>query len=108
MAFIKLLTPDEGSCLTVEDVVRKLRDEFRYFHADPEEGGDYVGGTITAVLTFPPDLRGRQEQLDQWTVAQEDSVVVEFGDTPDLFARTCVIPESDLFFGAPEEVNGPA
>ena len=108
MAFIKLFPHEGAPWLAVDCVVERLRDEFIYFHADRDEGRDHVGGMIAAVVKLPEDLPGRQEQLDNWKVAQESAIVVEFGNFPACFARTCVIAASELFFGRRDEVHGPA
>lgn len=39
---------------------------------------------------------------------QDAAVQVSFGDDLGLVASCCVMPDSELFFGSPDEVDGPA
>lgn len=108
MAFVKLLPPEGGDALPVADVVRRLEDEFAVVDADPHAGQDHVAGMIAATLRFSNDLPGKQERLVWFQLVQDAAVMVSFGDDQGLVASCCVMPESELLFGSPDEVDGPA
>src|SRR5579883_1896764 len=108
MAFVKLLPPEGNGALPVADVIRRLGDEFAVVDADPDEGQDHVAGMVVATLRFSDALPGKQERL-AWIQSVEDAAVyVSFGDDLGTMAGCCVMPDSELFFGSPDEVDGPA
>lgn len=108
MAFIKLIPREGCDALSVKEVVRRLRDEFGVFTADPDAGQDHVAGMIAATLRFSDSLPGKQERLAWLQSTQHDAVYVTFGDEPGTVASCCVLPGSELFFGNPDEIIGPA
>jgi hypothetical protein len=108
MAFIKLVPPEGGDALPVAEVVRRLGEEFAIVDADPDEGQDHVGGMILATLRFSDAAPGKQERLGWLQRVQRDAVYVWFGDDYGTTAGCCVLPDSELFFGTPAEVHGPA
>ncbi len=108
MAFIKLFPPDANDALPVPDVIQRLEDEFAVVNIDPDEGQDHVAGMIAATLGFPDSFPGKRERLVSLQSAQEAAVYVRFGDDLGLVAGCCVMPDSELFFGYPDEVDGPA
>ena len=108
MAFVKLLPPEDGDALPVADVIRRLEDEFAEVHADPDAGQDHVAGMIAATLRFSDRVPGKQERLAWFQSVQDAAVQVSFGDDLGNVASCCVMPDSELFFGSPDEVDGPA
>ena len=108
MAFIKLVPPDGHDALPVDEVICRLRHEFDVVDADPDAGQDHVAGMIAATLRFSDSLPGKQERLAWLQSIQNDAVYVSFGDDLGLVASCCVQPGSELFFGSPDEVHGPA
>jgi hypothetical protein len=108
MAFVKLLPPDGRHALPVRRVVQLLRDEFALVETDPEQGRDHVSQMITTALRLPDILPAKQEMLTRLPALQNDAVYVTFGDGPDAVAGCCVMPDTELFFGRPDEVDGPA
>ncbi len=108
MAFIKLLPSKERGALPVNDVIRRLEDKFAIVNADPEEGQDQVAGMIAYILRLDDDFPGKDEQIARLQSFQDRAVWVSFGDDLDPAAATCVMPDSDLFFGGRDEVDGPA
>jgi hypothetical protein len=107
MAFIKLFPPKGGKALPVKDVIRRLRDEFEVVDADPHAGQDHVAGMIAATLRFSDALPGKKERLAWLQSVQNEAVYVSFGDNLGLVASCCVKPDSELFFGSPDEIHGP-
>jgi hypothetical protein len=63
---------------------------------------------IAVTLQFSDDLPGKQERLAWLQSVQEEAVYVSFGDELGLLASCCVLSGSELLFGSPDEVNGPA
>jgi hypothetical protein len=108
MAFIKLFPPKGREALPVEEIIERLRDEFKVVDADPDAGQDHVAGMIAATLRFSDALPGKQERLARLQSVQDAAVYVTFGDDLALTASCCLMPDSELFFGAPAEVDGPA
>jgi hypothetical protein len=108
MAFIKLFPPQGGDALPVADIVRRLRDEFAVLNADPDQGQDHVASMIAATLRFSDAVPGKQERLNFLQSVQDAAVRVTFGDALNLTASCCLIPHSELCFGSPDEVDGPA
>ncbi len=108
MAFVKLFPPDGRAALAVADVVRRLGDEFAVVDADTDAGRDHVGDVIAATLRFSDTVPDRGAQLAWLLSVRNAAVYVSFGDAPGLVAACCVMPDSELFFGLPDEVDGPA
>jgi hypothetical protein len=108
MAFIKLFPPEGREALPVAEIIRRLRDEFAVVEADPDKGQDHVADMIAATLRFSDALPHKQEQLAPLQSVQEDAVYVTFGDELDPVACCCLMHDSELFFGYPDEVHGPA
>lgn len=108
MAFIKLLPPESGESLSVSRVIELLDDEFELFESDSEAGRDHVGDMIAATLRFDDRLPGKQDRLNWLRTIQADAVMIAFSDGSGSVAQTCVMPDSELFFGSPDEVDGPA
>jgi hypothetical protein len=108
MAFVKLFPPEDGDALPVADVIRRLQDEFGVVDTDPNAGQDHVARMIVATLRFANSVPGKQERLAWLQSAQGTAVYVSFGDDLELMASCCVMPDSELFFGNPDEVDGPA
>lgn len=108
MAFIKLFPPDDKPALSVARVIRRLRDEFSFVDENPDEGQDFVASMIAATLGFSDVIPGKQERLQWLQSVQEHAVLVSFGDDLSIVASCCVLPDSELFFGSPDEVDGPA
>jgi hypothetical protein len=108
MAFVKLFPPEGRDALPVADLIRRLEDEFTVVDADPDEGQDHVAGMIATTLRFPDELPGKQERLAWLQSVQDSAVYVSFGDDLGTMAGCCVMPDSELFFGHPDEVDGPA
>lgn len=108
MAFVKLYPPEGGDPLPVVEVIRRLREEFDVVEADADEGQDHVAGMILATLRFSDSIPGKQERLAWLQSVQDAAVYVTFGDDLRAVAACCVLPDSELFFGRPDEVHGPA
>jgi len=108
MSFVKLFPPEGREALPVADVVRRLEEEFAVVDADADEGQDHVAGMIVATLRFSDELPGKQEHLAWLQSVQNSAVYVSFGDDLGTMACCCVIPDSELFFGSPDEVDGSA
>ena len=108
MAFIKLLPPEGGEALPVGDIIRRLEDEFAVVEADPDAGQDHVAGMIAATLRFSDKLPGKQERLAWFQAVKASAVYVTFGDDDGPAASCCVMRDAELFFGSPDEVDGPA
>lgn len=108
MAFIKLFPPEGRNALPVEEVIRRLRNEFNLVDVDPDAGQDHVAGMIAATLRFSDSLPGKQERLAWLQSVQNDSVYVSFGDALGVIASCCVKPGLELFFDSPDEIDGPA
>lgn len=108
MAFVKLIPPDGRDPHPVQDIIERLRDEFQIVDADPDAGQDHVAGMIAATLRFSDTLPGKQERLAWFHSIQHSAVYVVFGDDYGVQAGCCVMPESELFFGSRDEVDGPA
>ena len=102
MAFIKLIPPEGRDALSVKQVIRRLREEFKVVDADPDAGQDHVAGMIPATLTFSDSLPGKQERLAWLQSIQDDAVYVSFGDDLGTVASCCVQPASELFFDGPD------
>ena len=108
MAFVKLFPPEGRDALPVAEVVRQLEEEFAVVHADPDAGRDHVSGMVAATLRFSDSLPGKQERLTWLQSVQDAAVLVSFGDDMNVVAVCCVMPDSELFFGSAEEVDGAA
>ncbi len=108
MAFVKLFPPEGRDALPVADVIERLRDEFDVVDADPDAGQDHVAGMIAATLRFSDAVPGKQERLAWFQSVQDSAVYVSFGDDLGVVANCCVMPDSELFFGHGDEVDGPA
>jgi len=108
MAFIKLCPPEGRNALPVNDVIRRLRDEFDVVDADPDAGQDHVAGMIAATLRVSDLVSGKQEHLAWLQSVQDDAVYVSFGDDLGLVASCCVLPGSELFFDSSVEIHGSA
>jgi hypothetical protein len=108
MAFIKLFPREGNEALPVADIVRRLGDEFAVVDADPDEGWDLVAGMIAATRRFSDALPHKQEQLARLQAVQDQAVYVTFGDSLDVVASCCLMPDSDWFFDSPDELCGPA
>jgi hypothetical protein len=108
MAFIKLFPREGCNALPVVEVIGRLRGEFEVVDADPDHGQDHVASMIAATLQFSDSVPGKQEQLARLRLIQEAAVYVSFGDDRGLVADCCVMPDSALFFGSPDEVDGGA
>jgi hypothetical protein len=108
MAFVKLLPPEGGNALPVADLIRRLENEFNVVDADPDTGQDYVAGMIAVTLRVSDAVPGKQERLAWFQSVQDAAVMVSFGDDLGLVASCCVLPDAELLFGSPDEVDGPA
>jgi hypothetical protein len=108
MAFVKLLPPEGHDAHSVAEVIERLREEFDVVDADPDAGQDHVAGVIAATLRFSDEVPGKHERLAWFQSIQGDAVYVSFGDDLGLVARCCVMPDSELFFDSPDEIDGPA
>lgn len=105
MEFLKLLPP-KGDALSVADVIRRLEDEFSVVYAAPDAGQDHVAGMIASMLQFSDTVPSKQERLAWLQSVQEAAVMVSSGDDLGLVASSCVMPDSELFFGSVDEVDG--
>jgi hypothetical protein len=108
MAFIKLIPRKGRKCLPVNSIVRLLKDEFTVMDIDRDEGQNHVAGMIAATLRFSDSLPFKQEQLTRLQSVQPTAVFVTFGDNLDVTASCCLMEDTELFFGYPDEVDGPA
>jgi hypothetical protein len=108
MAFVKLVRPDGRDALPVADIIRRLRDEFEYVVADPEEGQDDVANVIAATLRMSAVWPGGEERVAALQAVQREAVYVWFGDDASLTAGCCLKPGWELLFGRGVEVDGPA
>jgi hypothetical protein len=106
MAFIKLFPPDGLEPHSVARIIELLANEFEEFESDAEAGRDHVGGMLAATLRFPDSLPGKQERLGWLRSVQNEAVIVAFSDGSDATAQTCVMPDSELFFGSPDAIEG--
>lgn len=108
MAFIKLFPPKGRDALPITEVIDRLREEFEVVDADPDKGRDHVAGMIAATLRFSDAIPSKQDRLTWLQSVQDTAVYVSFGDDLGLVANCCVMRDSELFFGNPDEVDGPA
>jgi hypothetical protein len=108
MAHVNLVPPDGRDALLVADIIRRLRDEFHYLVADPEEGQDDVANIIAATLRLSAVWPGGEERVSELQEVQREAVYVRFGDHANLTAGCCLKPGWGLFFGRAIEVKGPA
>ncbi|WP_442481745.1 hypothetical protein [Aeoliella sp. SH292] len=108
MAFIKLLPPKGSEPHSVARIVELLHEEFDVFESDAEAGMNQVDGMLAATLRFPDSLPGKQERLAWLRSVQNEAVMVAFSDGSDAMAQTCVMPDSELFFGSPDAIDGAA
>ncbi len=108
MGCVRLNPPEGRDALSVADTIRRLRDEFDYMVADPEEGRDDVGNIIAATLRLSAVLSGGEERVAALRAVQEDAVYVWFGDDAGLTAGCCLKPGWGLWFGRETEVGGSA
>src|SRR5688572_1661091 len=108
MAFIRLAPPEGSPWLDTNAILDHLRREFAVVNADPAGGRDYVGRMIAATEKFSDRIPGKQERLTELRRCQSGAVKVSFGDESDNLASVCLMPETELFFGTLEEVDGPA
>ena len=108
MAFVKLFPPEDGNALPVDDVIRRLRDEFEVVDVDPDAGRDHVAAMIAATLRFDDSIPIKHEQLARLQSVQEGAAYVSFGDDLGKMASCCVMPDSELFFDSRDEIDGPA
>lgn len=108
MAKVKLVPLEGCSALAVGRVLRLLRDEFTQVEDDRDEGREHVAQRMAATLRFAETVPGKQERLAALRASQLDAVYVTFGDDFEVRAGCCVMPDTDLFFGSPDEVDGPA
>lgn len=107
MTFIKLLPPEGSEPHSVARIVELLSEEFEVFESDVEAGRDHVDGMLAATLRFPDSLPGKQERIAWLQSVQNEAVMVAFSDGSEAVAQTCVIPNSELFFGTHDAVDGP-
>jgi hypothetical protein len=107
MAFVKLLPREDGNALPVDNVIRRLRDEFEVVDVDPDAGRDHVAGMIAATLRFDDSIPIKHEQLARLQSVQEGAAYVSFGDDLANMASCCVMSDSELFFDSPDEIDGP-
>ena len=108
MAFIRLSAPDDSQWLPTDVVVERLRREFGVVNPDHAAGRDYVGRMIAATEKFSDRIPGKQERLAELRRVHDAAVRVAFGDSGDNLAQVCLLPDTPLFFGTVEEVDGPA
>jgi hypothetical protein len=108
MSFIKLLPSEGRNALPIAEVIERLRDEFEVVDADPDAGRDHVAAMIAATVQFSDVFPGKEERLTRLQSVQNEACYVSFGDDLGLVASCCVMPDSELCFGSPEEVHGPA
>ena len=108
MAYIKLYPHEGAPWLDNQDVIERLRDEFECVEVDAEQGRDHVADMIAATLRFSDAMPGKQERIEELQRLQDVSVFVCFGDDFGDAATCCLMPESELFFGSPDEVDGDA
>ena len=108
MAFVKLFPLDGHRWLAIHEILDRLRAEFRLIDADPGEGRDQVAAMIAATLRFSDAVPHKQAQLADLQSVQEWAVYITFGDWDAVVASCCLMPERALFFGSPDEVDGPA
>jgi len=108
MAFIKLWPPEGRDPLPVAEIVARLQDEFAVVDVDPEAGRDHVGDMITATLRFPDSLPWKADRIAHLQSIQDAVVYVVFGDDTLVTAGCCLLPNEELFFGNPDEVDGEA
>jgi hypothetical protein len=94
------LFPREGqSFLSPEEIVARLREEFRYVEVDPEGGADHVGDMIAYMLrlnvaqAIVNELRQAQPRARRITVS--DEATTSEWDSLHFVA----IPDSPPFFG---------
>ena len=108
MAFLKLFPPEGGDALPTGEVISRLHEEFDIIDTDPTKGQDHVSSMITATLRFSDAIPGKKERIDRLRSIQQASLYISFGDDLGMVAGCCVIPDEELFFGSPDEVDGPA
>src|SRR5262245_23976623 len=106
MAFIKLYPPKAGQAHPTSDVIFRLRNEFRIVDTNPHDGRAHVAAMIAATLPFSDSLPHKQAQLTRLREIQDAAVYVRFGDSDDLTASCCLLPDTELFFASPEAING--
>jgi hypothetical protein len=107
MAFIKLFPAENQPWHSLEEVSERLTLEFDYVDIDRDAGRKYVGRMIAATRRLADSLPGKQERLRLFGAFQDASAYVVFGDDTLTTAAFCYMPDSEVFFGSPDEVHGP-
>jgi hypothetical protein len=108
MAFVNLFPTDGGQSHPIPEKFKRLRGEFAVVDTDPARGREHMQSTIAATLRFSDILPRKQPQLARLRAAQNVAVYLTFGDSRDTTAGCCFVPDSEFFFGFPNEVDGPA
>ncbi len=108
MAFVNLFPHEGHDWLPIDEVLDRLRTEFRIVDVDPDGGQDHVGDMIAATLRFSDALPHKQAQLATLQAVRDSAVYVTFGDSDDITASCCLMKDSALFFDSREEIDGPA
>lgn len=92
----------------MDEVLDRMRTEFRFVDVDPDGGQDHVGDMIAATLRFSDALPHKQAQLADLQSVRDSAVYVTFRDSDDVEASCCLMRDRDLFFDSPDEIDGPA
>jgi hypothetical protein len=108
MAFLKLFPFEGQDWLPIDEVLDRMRTEFRFLDVDSDGGQDHVGDMIAATLRFSDDLPHKQAQLADLQSVRDSAVYVTFGDSDDVVGSCCLMRERAVFFDNPDEINGPA
>jgi hypothetical protein len=108
MAFLKLFPFGGHDWLAINEVLDRMRTEFRFVNADPDGGQDHVGDVIAATLRFSDDLPHKQAQLADLQSVRDSAVYVTFRDSDDVAASCCLMNDCALFFDSADEIDGPA
>ena len=108
MALIKLFPFEGHDWLPMDEVLERMRTEFRFVDVDPDGGQDQVDNMIAATLRFSDALPHKQAQLADLQSLRDSAVYVSFRDSDNIEASCCLMKDQGLFFDNPDEIDGPA
>ena len=108
MAFLKLFLFEGQDWLPMNEVLERMRTEFRFVDVDSAGGQDHVDDIIAATLRFSDALPHKQAQLADLQSVRESAVYVSFRDSDYIEASCCLMKDQGLFFDNPDEIDGPA
>lgn len=98
----KLMPPDGKPFLAPEEVVRRLREEFRFVETNAEEGRNHVQGMVLQFIKMERAGMVEGEHIDRLQKARESAVMLVVADdelSQDAKLRFAVIPGEPIIVG---------